>query len=149
MTKPKKIKKIKSGDGFSLGEDGGALSVSLGVLLEKESEKEKNVIDRHGSLTSEDTGEKRVPPSEVGHISKLSKVSLQRRTAGCGGKTVTFVTIPKDAAIDLEALAKEMRKGLGCGSKVEKGGIFLQGDIVERVEDWFLKRGVKKIIKGN
>lgn len=77
------------------------------------------------------------------------KVAIQRQTAGRGGKTVTVVMLPKDVAIDLEALAKDMRKSLGCGSRVEEGRVVLQGDIVDRAELYFQKIGVQKIVRGN
>ena len=81
-------------------------------------------------------------------LSKLAKVLLQRRTAGCGGKTVTVVSLPKECPLNLEAQAKDMRKALGCGSRAEEGKIILQGDICDRAEDWFIKNGVKKVVKG-
>jgi len=80
----------------------------------------------------------------------IQKVILHRESAGRGGRTVTVVDVrpPLGADAALE-LAKSMRKGLGCGSYVEGGKIILQGDIGDRAEDWFAKRGVKKIVRGN
>ena len=78
---------------------------------------------------------------------KINRVSLQRQTAGRGGKTVTLVIVPNDCAADLDALAKQMRRGLGCGSRVENRAVVLQGDIIDRAEQWLTKYGVKKIVK--
>ena len=78
---------------------------------------------------------------------KISKVALQRQRAGRGGKTVTLVILPQDYKGDTAALAKELRKGLGCGSTIEDGKIILQGDIADRAEAWFTKKGVTKITK--
>lgn len=74
---------------------------------------------------------------------KISRWSLQRQTAGRGGKTVTLVVFPKDSTVNLEMLAKEMRKGLGCGSHVEENKIVLQGDIQDRADVWLKKRTEK------
>lgn len=70
---------------------------------------------------------------------KISRWSLQRQTAGRGGKVVTLVVFPKDTAVDLESVAKQMRRGLGCGSHVEENKIVLQGDIAERAQSWLEK----------
>ena len=75
------------------------------------------------------------------------EVALQRQRAGRGGKTVTLVILPQDYKGDTTALAKELRKGLGCGSTIEDGKIVLQGDIADRAEAWFAKKGVTKITK--
>ena len=50
---------------------------------------------------------------------------------------------------DREKLAREMRKGLGCGSFVEEGNVILQGDICDRAREWLLKNGVKEVVCGN
>jgi translation initiation factor 1 (eIF-1/SUI1) len=57
--------------------------------------------------------------------------------------------IPQNASLDIELIAKEMRKGLGCGSVVEKGNIVLLGDLSDRAKEWLIKKGVKDVIKGN
>lgn len=81
-------------------------------------------------------------------IKRLSKITLHRQSAGMGGKVATVVTFSGEAA-DLEALAKELRKGLGCGSRVIEGKIILQGDIRERARDWFVKKGAHRVVLGN
>ena len=79
------------------------------------------------------------------HAAAISRVSLQRQRAGRGGKTVTLVLLPQDWGGDRSELAKELRKGLGCGSSMEGDTIVLQGDICERAETWFIKYGAKKV----
>lgn len=142
----KKTKKLTSAEGFSLG-DKNELRVSLGVLLGvKEAGSEKKNDQQELSAAG-----KQVAPdsSRESFIYKLEKVVLQRQTAGRSGKTVTAVILPKNAACDPGFLAKEMRKGLGCGSYVEEGKIILQGDISDRAEKWLKEKGVKIIIRGN
>lgn len=135
MTGNKKSKKITKGDGFCIG-DTEEFKISIGALLGKDDTPKKNI-----------TEEEKLPPQNK--TSNLSKVSIARRTAGCGGKTVTIITLPKETNIDTDALSKEMRKALGCGSRVEDGRIVLQGDIGDRAAEWFTtKKGVKKITRG-
>ena len=57
------------------------------------------------------------------------------------------VSLPQDYRGDTAALAKELRKALGCGSAMEEGKIVLQGDLMERVEAFFNKKGVAKVTK--
>ena len=116
MDKNKKSK-IKSGEGFTVGESGG-FALSLGALLGKEppAEEEKKTAAEEMSQAS-----KTVPTDKTAGKMKLSKVSLQHQTSGRGGKTVTVVTLPKESAVDKEELARELRRGLGCGSRVEDG----------------------------
>ena len=141
MAKEKKSKKIVSVDGISIGvkED---IGLSLGALLGQESPKNENGIEKKVD------SEQKIKNSEqdiLPRLQKLSKVMLRRRTSGFGGKTVTQVTLPNECNIELEILSKELRKGLGCGSRLEEGLIFLQGYICDRAEAWFSKKGVKKV----
>jgi len=150
VKKKEKIKDAAQPTRLSTGEDGPFFGVTIGSLIcakepfagEKDGEK-----DRFRS-SGEDASET-VRHSDFKDLSRLNKVSLQRRTAGYGGKTATVVLLPRDAAVDLEALAKDMRKALGCGSRVEEGRVVLQGDIADRAEAWLLKRGVKRVTRGD
>jgi translation initiation factor 1 len=135
-------KKISSGNGFQIGGDSG-MGVTLGALLGHEPEKPAQGGQSHDS-SCKDTAQN--TNTNVKNA-KISRVSLQRQSAGRGGKTVTLVIVPRDCSADLEDLAKQMRKGLGCGSHVEEGRIVLQGDIIDRAEQWLTKYGVAKIVK--
>ena len=146
MSSRKKDKKRTSGEGFSIGGDEN-FSLTLGSILGKEGTgKEKHMERPKESRPSQEDPVKK--GGESG-ISGLPSVSLQRQTAGRKGKTVTAVIIPRNSTVDREELAKEMRKGLGCGSFVEEGNVILQGDICERAADWLIKKGVKEVISGN
>jgi len=104
----------------------GNIAVSIGELLgRKPSENREKTAE---TKKEETVSEKK--------ISKIARWSLQRQTAGRGGKVVTLVVFPKDSAVDLEAVAKQMRRSLGCGSHVEGNKIVLQGDISERASAW-------------
>ncbi len=82
-------------------------------------------------------------------LARAAKIVLQRETAGRGGKTVTIVSLREAPPVDLEALAKALRKGLGCGSHIEGDRIVLHGDIVDRASGWLEQKGAKRIVRGN
>lgn len=77
------------------------------------------------------------------------KLVIQRERKGHGGKTMTRVRGLALPAKALEALAKELKRGLGCGALVEDGEVLVQGDQADRVADWLKKRGAKKVVLGN
>ena len=77
------------------------------------------------------------------------KVVVCRERKGRGGKTATLVRFPDGAdEAALDALARELRHGLGAGAQAEGDAVAVQGDIVERVADWLAKRGAKRIVRG-
>jgi translation initiation factor 1 len=139
MSRLSKKRITDSGD-ISVG-GGESLSVSIGNLTgrEKSPRAETPPSDRD------------IPPkSPPGDSPAPSRVILRRETAGRGGRTVTVVeTRPEMNGAAAEELAKAIRRALGCGSRVEGTKIILQGDIKDRAEAWFAKRGVKKIVMGN
>lgn len=141
MAREKKTK-IKEAEGFTLGGT-ESFGISLKALLGKESGESAENTKTEEKQTSAQTA-----PKDADKPTSITKVSLSRQTAGRGGKTVTVVTLPKECACDRETLAKELRKALGCGSHVEEEKIILQGDNRDRAEEWFTKKGVKKIVKG-
>jgi len=139
----KKNKKLTEGEGFSLSQQ-GPLGISLGALLGAEEARPTD-----SAAAGKET--EKIPPKpateKAAAEAKISKAALRRERAGRGGRTVTIVTLPQDYRGDLAALAKELRKALGCGSTIEEGKIVLQGDIMERVEAFFNKKGVAKVTK--
>ena len=140
----KKDKKITEGEGFSLSRQ-TSLVMSLGALLGAENTVKQGDSEVDAAAAPK-TPSKPAPEKAAGGA-KISKVALRRERAGRGGKTVTIVSLPQDYRGDLAALAKELRKALGCGSTMEEGKIVLQGDIMERVEAWFTKKGVTRVTK--
>ena len=88
------------------------------------------------------------PEKEPAAAPRYSQVTLQRTAAGRGGKWVTRILFkPAQSHGQLEVLAKTLRKGLGCGSHVEENSVIVQGDISDRLELWFQKQGVQKIVR--
>lgn len=75
----------------------------------------------------------------------IDRIILRKERKGHGGKTVTMVEIRTSKILDLKEIAKGIKNKLGCGGRVEKNLIVLQGDIADRVTGYFRELGVKKI----
>lgn len=145
MSKDRKKKKIT--DEGELTSGGGDLRLTIGSILGKEG-----VSAERGSSPApeaEIAKQAAAPGGLDSALGKLSKATLHRQSSGKGGKTVTVVTLSKEAFVGLDELARQMRVGLGCGSRVEDGKVILQGELQERARDWLLKKGVKKVVLGN
>ncbi|MFN3199610.1 MAG: hypothetical protein ACE366_14490 [Bradymonadia bacterium] len=79
-------------------------------------------------------------------LSRCGGLVLRKERKGRGGKTVTRLTGRGDADVglsapDLKALAKDLRKALGCGASIENGELVLQGDIAPRAAEWLTAHG--------
>ncbi|MEM7677984.1 MAG: translation initiation factor [Myxococcota bacterium] len=91
----------------------------------------------------------------VHHEQKLSsavaytlkgKVALHREKKGRAGKTVTRVSGLTLDIDELAALARDMKKQLGCGAVVEERDVVLLGDLGQRAADWLRARGAKRVV---
>jgi translation initiation factor 1 (eIF-1/SUI1) len=107
------------------------------VLNDKTSEKSISSKDATPSINKPDSDIKKMIP-------KIGKISLQHQKSGRGGKTVTLVYVSGET-VNLEALLKELKKGLGCGGQIEGGKIVLHGGIADRASEWFIKMGAKAV----
>jgi translation initiation factor 1 (eIF-1/SUI1) len=94
---------------------------------------------------------KATPESELQSvIASFTQVTLHRQSAGRAGRTVIMVTIkPPQMPVMLDALTAALRRGLGCGAHVEQDRVALQGDIAGRAQEWFVRKGARRVIKGN
>jgi translation initiation factor 1 len=85
--------------------------------------------------------------AQPGKPRKLGKVVLRREKKGRGGKVVTTLTRHGLSEADCKAMAKRLRKALGCGAGVEGDVVVLQGDQRDRAvgvlegEGWRVVRG--------
>lgn len=145
MAEDRKKRKMAGDKNITLG--GGEFVMPIGGILGKETGNPAQRQPAEKEPEREGTAGERKKP-ETG-IDNLRQITLHRQSAGKGGKTVTVVTFSQQSEPNLEYWAKEMRKGLGCGSRVENGKIVLQGDIQERARGWLIKKGAKKVIPGN
>lgn len=103
-------------------------------------------------------GEAKAPAAQVAAAAVVDPVAallarrlvVRRERKGRGGKTVTVVQWPDGAeAAALDALARELRKGLGTAAQREEASIAVQGDIADRVATWLAGRGAGRIVRGD
>ena len=88
--------------------------------------------------------------SEAASVPSLaSGIVLRRERKGRGGKTITRIDGLPERGAELDTLARELKRGLGCGASVEGDAILLQGDLVERALRDLLARGYRGARAGN
>lgn len=138
-------KKERKKERISLDEGGKGFSHNpFAQLLKKSDDSVTDEVER--SPVVEDEATKEASP-DVAKLSDLPKVVLRRERKGRGGKTVTLIEGAEGFdELALDELARQVRKGLGCGASVEEGKIVVQGDQRERLESWLQGKGVKKIV---
>jgi translation initiation factor 1 len=78
-----------------------------------------------------------------------TKIVVRREKKGRGGKTATVVEGIKRPPSALEAIARELKRALGCGASIDRDRIVVQGDMAARIEPWLVVRGAKKVVIGN
>jgi Translation initiation factor 1 (eIF-1/SUI1) and related proteins len=79
-------------------------------------------------------------------LSGVSRIVLQFEKKGHGGKRATRVEGLPFGTEALNSLARELRREMGCGAWVEGGTLLLQGDLTERLRDWFEAKGAKRVV---
>jgi translation initiation factor 1 len=82
-------------------------------------------------------------------LSAARKLVVRRERKGHGGKTVTVIDGLSLPAAAVDALARAMRKALGCGSWVEDGRVVLQGDRAVTATAWLTRHGARQVTRGN
>jgi len=82
-------------------------------------------------------------------LSRAGKLIVRRERKGHGGKTVTVVDGLAGSPAALDALARALRKALGCGSWVEDGRGVLQGDRPDAAAAWLTRNGARQVTRGN
>lgn len=86
-------------------------------------------------------------PTSVEAPSIPGKLVCRRQRKGHGGKTVTIVE--GLASDQLETLAKQARKALGRGARVEGEELVIAGAQHQQVADWLTRQGASKVVLGN
>jgi translation initiation factor 1 len=87
--------------------------------------------------------------SEVGSRPPAGAIVVRRERKGRGGKTITRIAGLRERGAALEALARELKRGLGCGASVDGDELCLQGDLVARAVDALVARGYRGVRAGN
>lgn len=81
-------------------------------------------------------------------LSGSGKLVVRREKKGHGGHTATVVRGLALGPAELDLLAQQLRKALGCGAHVEADAIVVRGELVERVRAWLAERGARRIVTG-
>jgi translation initiation factor 1 len=77
------------------------------------------------------------------------KVVVRREKKGRGGKTATVIEGLRGTEANLDDLAADLRKHLGCGVRREGSNIVAQGAQTDRVRQWLVDRGARNVVVGN
>ena len=92
------------------------------------------------------------PQATVGgelDLARAGKLVVRRERKGHGGKAVTVVDGLALPAARLEALARAMRKALGCGAWIDGARVVLQGDRPDAAAAWLTRHGARQVTRGN
>ncbi len=89
------------------------------------------------------------PPKDPAGGGSGPRLVARREKRGRGGKTVTRITGLELGPKELDALARELKRALGCGASVEEGDVLLQGALVERAAVWLEGRLSARVTRGN
>lgn len=94
--------------------------------------------------------DEKTPPSSSTKetlLARTAKLVVRMERKGHGGKTVTRVTGVDDSA--REACARELKRALGTGVRVDdEGALLVQGDHVERVARLLEEMGATRVVRG-
>jgi translation initiation factor 1 len=77
--------------------------------------------------------------------SDVRRVVLAMTRKGQGGKTVTVLSGTGLGSNDLEVAARDLKRTLGVGARVEDDAIVVQGDQRERLRPWLSAQGVREV----
>jgi translation initiation factor 1 len=111
--------------------------------------------DRPGGLTHNPfaalrpEGRSESPAAPSPEPPRSGRLVVRREKKGRGGKTVTRVSGLELGEVELEQLAREMKRALGCGATVEEADILLQGALTERAAKWLRERTGAAVTIGN
>lgn len=84
-----------------------------------------------------------------GGAAPASRLVVRFEARGHGGKPVTRVQGLPLESTQLEALARDLRRGLGAGARVEGADLVVQGRQQDRVIAWLAEHGHPGAARGN
>jgi len=115
-------------------------------LLRELLEAQGVVLHESGSARPERDEEKTSPFRASADWSTVERVVLQFERKGHGGRKATRVEGLPFGSETMEGIVRELRSEMGCGAWIEQGNLLLQGDLVERLKNWFAKKGCKRVV---
>lgn len=87
------------------------------------------------------------PPSSASAAYVLKgKLAVHKEKKGRGGKTATRISGLNLGSDALQALARDMKKQLGCSALVEGDDVVLLGDLTDRAAQWLRAHGAKRVV---
>jgi len=108
------------------------------------------LLAAQGFAASSDTAEPpsvSSPPEDV--VARAQRWIVRISRKGRGGREATLLSARGlSAQEDLAALARRIRKQMGCGASLEGPDVVVQGDQRERLEHWLIKHGARKVTQG-
>ena len=88
-------------------------------------------------------------PKASAYAPSAGPLKVRLETKGRGGKAVSVLfNLPFPTEAEAVAVMKELQSSLGCGATFKDGQIELRGDVRDRIEAYFSKRGVKLVRAG-
>jgi len=81
--------------------------------------------------------------------SSVGRLVVQREKKGRGGKTVTRIIDCGQLPVEIEQLARQLKRALGCGASVDGADILLQGALTDRAAEWLGKQYGVAVTIGN
>ena len=82
-------------------------------------------------------------------VQPRERITVRMERTGRGGKTVTIAEGPAFAGLPLEALARDIARGMGTGARAKGEAIIVQGDLRERLVAWLGERSFPGAVAGN
>jgi len=102
-----------------------------------------------GGGRGEESGESSAAPEAAVPDPARGKLVVRFEARGHGGKPITRVQgLALDAA-RLEDLARDLRRALGAGARVDGEDLVVQGRQQDRVISWLEQRGHAGAVRGN
>lgn len=143
------MKKKKKKEKRATDESGGSFGLSFGDLLKESGLEVKQETPKAKKAPAPALPVKEERKSaDDWDFSDMGKVVVRRETKRRGGKAVTVVRGLELRPDELMFLAQELRKLFGCGASIEDDDLLLQGDQRQRIEEWLVAHGAKKVILG-
>jgi translation initiation factor 1 len=117
--------------------DGGGLG-SFGALLAARGLQASAPVDVPATPVA-------TPAAAPFRWADVRRVVLAMTRKGQGGKTVTVLSGMGLSEAQLDAAARELKRTLGVGARVEDEEIVVQGDQRERLRPWLAREGVREV----
>ena len=125
------------------GANEGPFNAALSGLAALKADLDDGAADESPADSSEP--EASPPEASPAYVLK-GKLAVHKEKKGRSGKTATRISGLRLEPAGLSALAKDMKRQLGCGAVIEDGDVVLLGDLPQRAADWLRAHGAKRVV---